>query len=295
MKKAYLFPGQGSQKTGMGLDHYRFNSDFRKRCDEANEILGYRLTDIMFEGPEQLLTQTKHTQPALFVHAFSLFEILGHRPDMVAGHSLGEYTALAASGVLQFEDALRAVKRRGELMQEAGESQPGAMAAIIGLDDEVVEKICSGLSSEPDHVVIPANYNTEGQLVISGHIPAVDEAMEKFKEAGAKIVKKLPVSGAFHSPLMSSAHDELNTILDTLAFQKPVAGVYSNVTGAVSHDPDVIRDNLKQQLLKPVRWSQTLSSMHQDGAKHFVEVGSGNVLQGLVKRTLKDVGISGFQ
>ncbi len=295
MKKAYLFPGQGSQKTGMGADHYRFNSDFQKRCDQANEILGYRLTDIMFEGPDTTLTQTKYTQPALFVHSFALFELLGHKPDMVAGHSLGEYTALAASGVLAFEDALKAVQRRGELMHDAGETQPGSMAAIIGLDDEAVEKICGEIHSEPDHVVIAANYNTKGQLVISGHAAAVDEAMERLKESGAKIVKKLPVSGAFHSPLMASAREELEVILDTLAFGIPSAGVYSNVTGTVSHDPEVIRENLKLQLLKPVRWAQTLQSMQQDGARHFVEVGSGNVLQGLVKRTLSGVGISGFQ
>ncbi len=295
MKKAYLFPGQGSQKTGMGADHYRFNGDFRKRCDQANEILGYRLTDIMFEGPDTKLTQTQYTQPALFVHAYALFELLGHEPDVAAGHSLGEYTALAAVGVLTFEDALRAVQRRGELMQQAGETHPGSMAAIIGLDDEVVENICNEIMLEPDHIVIPANYNTQGQLVISGHVEAVDQAMEKLKEAGAKIVKKLPVSGAFHSPLMASAREQLDDILDSMAFNKPGAGIYSNVTGSVSHDPDVIKENLKLQMLKPVRWAQTLHNMQMDGMRHFVEVGPGNVLQGLVKRTLTDVGISGFQ
>jgi [acyl-carrier-protein] S-malonyltransferase len=295
MKKAYLFPGQGSQKNGMGADHYRFNSDFRNRCDQANEMLGYRLTDIMFEGPDDKLTQTKFTQPALFVHAFALFENLGQEPDMVAGHSLGEYTALAATGVLAFEDALGAVQRRGELMQQAGETQPGSMAAIIGLDDDVVEKICNEIHTEPDHIVIPANYNTRGQLVISGHIAAVEEAMEQLKEAGAKIVKKLPVSGAFHSPLMASAREELDGILDSMTFNKPKAGVYSNVTGSVSLDPEVIKENLKLQMLKPVRWAQTLQNMQADGASHFVETGPGNVLQGLVKRTLTGVGISGFQ
>ncbi len=295
MKKAYLFPGQGSQKTGMGAEHYRFSSDFRKRCDAADEILGYRLTDIMFEGPDATLTQTRYTQPALFVHAFALFEMLGHRPDMVAGHSLGEYTALAASGVLTFEDALGAVQRRGELMQDAGESQPGSMAAIIGLDDEVVEGVCNKVQKDPDHIVIPANYNTSGQLVISGHVAAVDDAMEQLREAGAKIVKKLPVSGAFHSSLMSSARDELDTILDKIDFKEPVAGVYSNVSGTASVDPEEIRGHLKQQLLKPVRWVQTMNNMYKDGARHYVEVGSGNVLQGLAKRTLTGVGISGFQ
>ncbi len=295
MKKAYLFPGQGSQKTGMGWDHYRFHGGFKARCDQANDILGYRITDVMFNGPDSTLTQTRYTQPALFVHALALYEMLGHHADMVAGHSLGEYTALAASGVLKFEDALNAIQRRGELMQQAGETHPGSMAAIIGLEDDVVEAICTEVSSEPDSVVIPANYNTKGQLVISGHTLAVEEAMDKLKVAGAKLVKKLPVSGAFHSPLMESARDELNAILDIITFQKPKALVYSNVTGAGSDSPEVIKENLKQQLLKPVRWTQTIESMHADGARHFVETGSGNVLQGLVKRTIKEVEVTGFQ
>lgn len=295
MKKAYLFPGQGSQKTGMGADHYRFDSGFAKRCDQANEILGYQLTDIMFEGPEETLTQTRHTQPALFVHAFALFESLGHSPDMVAGHSLGEYTALAAAGVLNFEDALKAVQKRGELMQNAGETAPGTMAAVIGLDDAAVEEICNEISSEPESIVVPANYNTDGQLVISGHIDAVDRAMDKLKESGAKIVKKLPVSGAFHSALMGPAREELNKILDQLTFKEPVATVYSNVSGSGSRDPEVLKNNVKEQLLSPVRWTQTLQAMQEGGARHFVEVGSGKVLQGLVKRTLKEVEISGFE
>ena len=295
MKKAYLFPGQGSQKTGMGSDHYRFQNGFKSRCDEANDILGYSITEIMFNGPDSTLTQTRYTQPALFVHAVALYELLGHHADMVAGHSLGEYSALVAAGVLQFEDALRAVQRRGELMQEAGETNPGSMAAIIGLEDEVVESVCSGVSGEADYLVIPANYNTHGQLVISGHTGAVEEAMSKLKEAGAKLVKKLPVSGAFHSTLMESARDELNTILDALDFQSAKTQVYSNVTGIKSDSPEVLKENLKQQLLKPVRWTQTILSMHADGARHFVETGSGNVLQGLVKRTLKEVEVTGFQ
>ncbi len=295
MKKAYLFPGQGSQKTGMGWDHYRFHSGFKSRCEQANDILGYRITDMMFNGPDSTLTQTRFTQPALFVHAFALFEMLGHQADMVAGHSLGEYTALAASGVLKFEDALNAIQRRGELMQEAGETNPGSMAAIIGLEDNAVEAICTEVSSEPDAVVIPANYNTKGQLVISGHTTAVEEAMARLKESGAKLVKKLPVSGAFHSPLMESARDELNALLDTLAFQSPKAQVYSNVTGTGSYSAETIKENLKMQLLKPVRWTQTIESMHADGARYFVETGSGNVLQGLVKRTIKEAEVSGFQ
>lgn len=295
MNKAYLFPGQGSQKTSMGAEHYRFNSGFRKRCDQANELLGYRITDIMFEGPDATLTQTQFTQPALFVHEFALYELLGHQADMVAGHSLGEYTALAVSGALSFDEALKAVQRRGELMQQAGESRPGAMAAVIGLEDAVVEEVCREVTSEPDHLVIPANYNTTGQLVISGHVAAVEAAMEKLKESGAKIVKKLPVSGAFHSPLMDSARDELNTVLDAMTFESPMAQVYSNVTAYGTDDPAILKENLKQQLLHPVRWSQSLKSMHADGARHFIETGPGTVLQGLVKRTLPDVSVSGFQ
>lgn len=294
MKKAYLFPGQGSQKTGMGADHYRFQPDFKKRCDQADEILGYSLTDVMFNGPDDTLTQTRYTQPALFLHSYALFETLGHKPDMLAGHSLGEYTALTAAGVIAFEDALKAVGRRGELMQYAAEKQPGAMAAIIGLDDSTVEEICSKCSEESDEVVVPANYNTKGQLVISGHSGLVEQAMEQMKSAGAKIVKKLPVSGGFHSVLMDPAKQELDKTIDTLDFAEPKAAVYSNVTGTGSTDPAVLKENLKKQLLNPVRWTQTLEQMHRDGTRHFIEIGSGNVLQGLVKRTLTGVEISGF-
>ena len=294
MKKAYLFPGQGSQKTGMGIDHYRFHPDFKKRCDQADEILGITLTDIMFNGPEETLTKTRYTQPALFLHSYALFEILGQKPDVVAGHSLGEYTALTASGALDFEDALKAVGRRGELMQQAAEEQPGTMAAVIGLEDSTVEDICSEHSSESGQIVVPANYNTRGQLVISGNVNAVEAAMEKMKAAGAKIVKKLPVSGGFHSTLMEPARKELDKTIDSLRFSQPGAVVYSNVTGTGSLDPDVLKENLKKQLLHPVRWTQTLENMYQDGVRHFIETGSGNVLQGLVKRTLTSVEISGF-
>ncbi|MEX0679879.1 MAG: ACP S-malonyltransferase [Balneolales bacterium] len=294
MKQAYLFPGQGSQQAGMGADHYKFHSGFRNRCEQANEILGYSVTEIMFEGPEEVLTQTRYTQPALFIHSFALFEMLSHEPDMVAGHSLGEYTALAAAGVLNFEDALKAVQTRGELMQNAGESDPGTMAAVIGLEDEVVEKICEEVSKATGSVVIPANYNTKGQIVISGHVDAVETAMGSLKDAGAKIVKKLPVSGAFHTSLMGPARDELTKVLDELDFQQPYVSVYSNVSGIGSDDPITIKENLKEQLLSPVRWTQTLLSMYEDGARHYIEVGPGRVLQGLVKRTLNTVEISGF-
>ncbi len=295
MKKAYLFPGQGSQKKGMGQDHYRFDQDFRKRCDQANEILGFRITDIMFEDEGNALTQTKFTQPALFVHACALFEMLRHHPDVVAGHSLGEYTALTAAGVIRFEDALVAVKKRGELMQRAGENNPGAMAAVIGLEDAVVEKTCEEVSAEGEGTVVPANYNARGQLVISGNEQEVTTAVEKLKESGAKMAKTLPVSGAFHSSLMESAREELDTIIDDLIFVPPKAFVYSNVTGMASKDPDVLKQDLKKQLMSPVRWTQTLNAMYEDGVRHYVEVGPGNVLQGLVKRTLTDIEISGFQ
>lgn len=295
MKKAYLFPGQGSQHQSMGYDHYRFNSEFKKRCDQANEILGYSITDIMFRSSDEVLSQTQYTQPALFVHAFSLFETLGHQPDMVAGHSLGEYTALTAVGALRFEDALSAVKQRGELMQSAGDNTPGAMAVVMGLEERVVEQICEEVSGEPDALVVPANYNANGQLVISGREQSITTAMEKLKEAGAKIAKKLPVSGAFHSKLMEPAKTELDKVLDKLDFYPPKAFVYSNVTATGSDSPQVLKDNLKEQLLSPVRWTLTLQNMFDNQARHFIEVGPGSVLQGLVKRTLKEIEISGFQ
>lgn len=295
MIKAYLFPGQGSQKTGMASRHYRFNKFFKKRCDQANEILGYRITDIMFEGPVETLNQTKYTQPALFLHSVSLFENLGHQPDMLAGHSLGEYSALTAAGVLKFEDALQAVQKRGELMQKAGEEQPGAMVAIIGLDETTVETACRDISEKYDRVIVPANYNGEGQIVVSGQDDAMEDAMNIFKEAGARIVKKLPVSGAFHTSLMESVQKPLDEILDRLTYHKPKAFVYSNATGTESDSPDVLKENLKKQLLCPVLWTHTLRNMYENGARHFVEVGPGNVLQGMVKRTLKNIGISGFQ
>ena len=295
MKKAYLFPGQGSQKKGMGYDHYRYNKSFKLRCDQADDILGYRITEIMFHGPDSTLMETEYTQPALFIHSVALFEMLGHKADMVAGHSLGEYSALTAVGAIEFEQALSAVKRRGELMQAAGELQPGSMAAIIGLDDPVVDSTCKEISEEPYMTVVPANYNTHGQLVISGNLAAVELAMTTLKEKGAKIVKKLPVSGAFHSPLMESALAELQDILDELQFSKPQAPVYSNVSGSPSQDPETLKESLKKQLLHPVQWVKTMENMLNDGAKHFIETGSGNVLQGLVKRTLKNIEISGFQ
>ncbi|MDG5766413.1 ACP S-malonyltransferase [Balneolales bacterium ANBcel1] len=295
MKKAYLFPGQGSQYKGMGKNHYRFDSTFTKRCDQADEVLGYSITEVMFDGSDADLSQTRYTQPALFLHAYALYESLGHTPDMYAGHSLGEYTALAAAGVLTFEDALQTVRKRGELMQAAGEEQPGAMAAVIGLDDTLVEQVCRGVSEEQEGTVGPANYNAKGQLVISGHETAVESAAAKLKEAGAKLVKKLPVSGAFHSPLMEPASDKLNEIIDGLVFKTPRSFVYSNVTGEGSVDVDVLKDNVKRQLLCPVQWTRTLQTMFNDEARHFIEVGPGAVLQGLVKRTLKEAGISGFQ
>lgn len=295
MKKAYLFPGQGSQFKGMGKQHYRFDGDFKKRCDQADEILGYRITEIMFEGDEESLTQTKYTQPALFVHGYARFEMLGHRAEIVAGHSLGEYTALVAAGVLSFEDALVTVQQRAELMQKAGEESKGTMAAVIGLEESVIEEICNNLMKEEKGVVVPANYNATGQVVISGDEERVQTAIEKMKEAGAKMAKKLPVSGAFHSSLMKPAHEQLDLIIDKLSFHTPRAFVYSNYSGSGSDDPGVLKENLKRQMLNPVRWTRTIQTMHHDGVRHFIETGPGSVLQGLVKRTVKNVEISGFQ
>lgn len=295
MKKAYLFPGQGSQFAGMGREHYQFSEIFRSRCDQAAEQLGFSITDVMFGDAADKLNQTRYTQPALFVHAYARFEMLGgHIPDMVAGHSLGEYTALAVVGAISFEEGLNAVGIRGELMQQAGDEHPGAMAAVIGLEDDVVTAVCDRISSKEGQLVIPANFNTRGQVVISGSVESVDEAMEALKAQGARMVKKLPVSGAFHSPLMESAQRKLDAVIDDMAFNKPAAPVYSNASATASDDPQILRSLLRKQLLSPVYWTRTLENMRKEQALHFIEVGPGNVLQGLVKRTLKDIECSGF-
>ena len=295
MKTAYLFPGQGSQKVGMGKDHYESNPTFATFIDEANEILGFDLKEIMFEGSSEKLRQTEFTQPAIFLHSLALYNTLDAEPDMVAGHSLGEFSALAACNAIRFSDALKIVHRRGELMQKAGEQNRGTMAALIGMDDEKVEDICERASKETGNEVIAANYNCPGQLVISGDVEAVEKAVAIAKEKGCRLAKVLPVSGAFHSSLMQPAYDGLKESLDNLQVNRPDCPVYSNYTAKPTEDPDIIKKNLLNQLLTPVRWTQTLRNMKENGASIFFEVGPGNVLQGLVKRTLNDVEINGYQ
>lgn len=293
--KAYLFPGQGSQKVGMGKVHYSSNSLFKEYVDKADALLGYSLSNLMFKGPAEDLTQTKYTQPAIFVHSYALYRVLDEKPDMVAGHSLGEFSALAAADVLSFEDALQLVAKRGELMQNAGENQPGTMAAIIGLDDDVVDQVCEDASKEIGKPVVPANYNCPGQLVISGDIEAVKKAVEIAKERGCRLAKLLNVSGAFHSPLMKPAFDEFSRELNNVKFQNPQFPVYSNVTGAPVINRNALKENVLKQLVSPVKWTQTLKNMYTNKAETFVEVGPGKVLQGLVKRTLKNISIEGHE
>jgi len=295
MSTAYLFPGQGSQTVGMGQAHYSENETFASHVDRANEVLGFDLKEIIFEGPEEKLKQTEFTQPAIFLHSIALYNTLNATPDMVAGHSLGEFSALVACDAIEFEDALRIVRQRGELMQQAGEDNPGTMAAVIGIDDEVVEHICKQATDEIGKEVIAANYNCPGQIVISGDVEAVKKAMALLKEEGCRLAKMLPVSGAFHSSLMQSAYDGLKESLESIEISEPSCPIYSNYTAAPTTDPDVIRSNVLKQLLNPVRWTQTLQNMHSNGAASFVEVGPGKVLQGLVKRTLDDVEINGIQ
>jgi [acyl-carrier-protein] S-malonyltransferase len=288
---AFLFPGQGSQKPGMGADLYERFPSARARFDEADAVLGFSLTEVMFgEGEETAarLRQTEITQPALYVHSLAAMAVLDERsraPEAAAGHSLGEYSALAATGALSFADGLRAVRRRGELMAQAGTVRPGAMAAVLGLDAAAVEKACADASTDGE-VAVPANYNDPGQLVISGDPAAVARAGEAAKAAGARKVVPLPVSGAFHSPLMAFARDGLADALAALAIRAPRCPVYLNVTAAPEADPEAIRARLLEQLTAPVRWAQSVQRMQADGVTRFVEVGTGNVLSGLVKRTL---------
>ena len=280
---------------GMGKDHYSSNSLFKEYLDKADDLLGYSLKSLMFEGPADELTQTKHTQPAIFVHSYALFKVLNEKPDMVAGHSLGEFSALAAADTLSFEDALKLVAKRGELMQKAGEDQPGTMAAIIGMDDEIVDQICEDATKEVGKPVVPANYNCPGQLVISGDVEAVEKAVEMAKESGCRLAKILHVSGAFHSPLMKPVYDKFSTALDQVEFKDPQFPVYSNVTGEPEINRNALKENVLKQLVSPVKWTQTLKNMHANQAETFVEVGPGKVLQGLVKRTLKNISIEGHE
>lgn len=280
--KAYVFPGQGAQFSGMGKDLYD-NSDLAKEMfHKANEVLGFDITKIMFEGTDEELKQTKVTQPAIFLHSTILAACLGDsfKPDMVAGHSLGEFSSLVANGTLKFEDALFLVSKRAQAMQEACEAEPSTMAAILGLEDDVVEKICT----EIEGVVVPANYNCPGQLVISGALKAVEEACSKLTEAGAKRAMILQVGGAFHSPLMEPAREELAAAIEKTTFHQPKCPVYQNVTASAISNPDEIKRNLVAQLTAPVRWTQTMNQMIADGATEVIEVGPGKVLQGLFKK-----------
>ena len=280
--KAYVFPGQGAQFTGMGKDLYDHNPLAKEMFHTANEILGFDITKIMFEGTEDELKQTKVTQPAIFLHSTILATCLGDQfnPDMVAGHSLGEFSALVANKTLQFEDGLKLVYQRALAMQKACEMEPSTMAAILGLEDNVVEEICAAI----DGVVVPANYNCPGQLVISGSFPAVEEACAKLTEAGAKRALILQVGGAFHSPLMEPAREELAAAIKATTFNQPICPVYQNVTAIGVTDPEEIKANLVAQLTAPVRWTQTMHNMIADGASEVIEVGPGKVLQGLFKK-----------
>lgn len=279
---AYVFPGQGAQFSGMGLDLYENSPLAQELFEKANDILGFSITDIMFEGSAEDLKQTKVTQPAIFLHSVILAKTLGDnfKPDMVAGHSLGEFSALVAAGALTFEDGLKLVSQRAQAMQKACELQPSTMAAVLGLDDDVVEKVCENTEG----VVVAANYNCPGQLVISGEIEAINKACETLKEEGARRALVLPVGGAFHSPMMEPAREELAAAIENTTFSKPNCPIYQNVTASAITDENEIKANLISQLTAPVRWTQSVQQMIADGATHFTEVGPGKVLQGLVKK-----------
>lgn len=281
MKKAYIFPGQGSQFPGMAKDLYENNATAREMLEKANEILGFRITDIMFYGTADDLKQTNVTQPAIFLHSVVIAKCLpDFQPDMVAGHSLGEFSALVAAGAMDFEEGLRLVAIRARAMQKACEAAPGAMAAILALPAEKVEEICAGI----DGIVAAANYNCDGQIVISGEKAAVEQACVRMKEAGARRALPLAVGGGFHSPLMEPARAELAEGIENAIFHKPICPVYQNVTGLPSTDPQEIKANLLSQLTSPVKWTQSVKNMLEDGAGHFIELGPGQVLQGLVSK-----------
>ena len=284
---AYIFPGQGAQYIGMGKEIYEQSSLGKSFFDTANQILEYKITDIMFAGTEEGLRQTKVTQPAIFLHSVILANVLGDqfKPDMVAGHSLGEFSALVAAGALSFEDGLKLVLARAMAMQKACEAEPSTMAAILGLNDDVVEATLK----EIDEIVVPANYNSSGQLVISGSMKGIDLACEKLKEAGARRALPLKVGGAFHSPLMEPARVELAEAINNTIFNIPVCSIYQNVNAKAITDPQEIKENLIAQLTSPVRWTQIMQNMIADGATKFIEVGPGNVLQGLVKKANREI------
>ncbi len=288
---AYIFPGQGAQFSGMGKDLYEGSPLAKSIFEEANAILGFKITDIMFEGTDDQLKETKVTQPAIFLHSVALAKTLGEnfKPDMVAGHSLGEFSALVANGVLSFPEALQLVSKRALAMQKACEQQPSTMAAIIGLEDQIVENICKSTSG----IVVAANYNCPGQLVISGEIDAINNACESLKEKGAKMTVVLPVGGAFHSPLMEPAREELAAAIEKTIFNEPICPIYQNVTAKAVHNASDIKKNLIAQLTAPVRWTQSIQQMINDGATEFTEVGPGKVLQGLMRKIDRSVTSNG--
>lgn len=290
---AYVFPGQGAQFVGMGKDHYDNNEGVRAMMEQANEILGFRITDLMFEGTDEDLKKTSVTQPAIFIHSVCLAKALGEefKPDMVAGHSLGEFSALVTAGALSFEDGLRLVSARAQAMQEACEINPSTMAAVLGLPDEKVEEICASI----DGIVTCANYNCPGQLVISGTNEAIDEACKALLEAGARRALKLKVGGGFHSPCMEPARAKLAAAIEATEFKTPVCPIYQNVDALPHTNPAEIKTNLIAQLTAPVRWTKTIENMIKDGADNFIELGPGKVLQGLIAKINRDVKTSGMQ
>lgn len=294
MMHAFVFPGQGSQFPGMGKEHYDLSVFARKLFEQANEILGFRISDIMFTGSEEDLKQTNVTQPAVFLHSVIAFKSIGEaRPDMVAGHSLGEFSALVANGGLSFEDALKLVSIRAKAMQKACEINPSTMAAVLGLDDALSEEICAQVQEETGEVVVAANYNCPGQLVISGSLRGIEIACERLKAAGAKRAMVLPVGGAFHSPLMEPAKEELKAAIETTDFYNPTCPVYQNVVAKAVMDKEEIKKNLIDQLTGAVKWTQTIQAMVANGAHHVTEVGPGKVLQGLINKIDKTIKTDG--
>ncbi len=294
MKNAYIFPGQGSQFSGMGKNLYESNAFVKNLFEKANDILGFRISDVMFGGTDEELKQTDITQPAVFLHSVAAFRTIENaKLDMVAGHSLGEFSALVANGVLDFEDALKLVSIRAKAMQKACEVQPSTMAAVLALADEKVEEICAEVSKETGEVVVAANYNCPGQLVISGSIKGIEIACERMKAAGAKRALVLPVGGAFHSPLMTPAKEELAAAIEATAFHNPVCPVYQNVVAKAVMEPSEIKKNLIDQLTGAVRWTQSVQAMVADGATNFTEAGPGKVLQGLVQKIFKEAVVAG--
>ncbi len=297
MKHSYIFPGQGSQFVGMGKNLYETNEDAKILVEQANEILGFRISDIMFGGTDDELKQTKVTQPAIFIHsviAYNTLRLTGATlPNMVAGHSLGEFSALVANDALTFEDALKLVSIRANAMQEACEQNPGTMAAVLALADDKVEEICAAIQTEFNEIVVPANYNCPGQLVISGSIKGIEIACEKMKEAGAKRALVLPVGGAFHSPLMLPAKEKLASAIEAITINTPICAVYQNVVAAAVTEPSQIKQNLINQLTGAVKWTQCVQAMVADGATHFTECGPGKVLQGLAQKVFKEAVVDG--